>query len=53
MLLGRILTSDSAHSWRLYSAAVLTDQITSTMIQSRDPDTEPTTLEPVLVVSYK
>ena len=28
---GRVPTCDSAHSWRIYSAAPLGDQVTSTM----------------------
>ena len=43
---GQVLTCDSAHSWRLYSAVPLGDQATSTMkcypTQSHYPDTEPT-----------
>ena len=41
---GRVQTCDSAHSWQLYSAALLRDQATSTMTwyptQSHYPDTQ-------------
>ena len=47
-------TSDSAHSWWLYSAAPLWNQTTSTMnwypTQSHCPDTEPTSPCPILTM---
>ena len=49
-----ILTSDSAHSWWLYSAAPLENQATRTMTQyptqSHYPDTEPTSPCPILLM---
>ena len=51
---GRVLTSDSAHSWQLYSAAPLWNQATSTMIryptQLHYPDTEPSSPCPWLIL---
>ena len=45
---GQVPTGDSAHSWWLYSAALLRHQATSTLTwyptQSYNPDTEPTSL---------
>ena len=47
-------TSDSAHSWRLHSAAPLGNQTASTMtrypIQSHYPDTWQTSLFPILLM---
>ena len=45
VILGQVMTCASVHSWRLYSAAPLGDQATSTMTwyptQPQYPDTEP------------
>ena len=50
----RVSNCDIVHSWRLCSAARLRDQATSTMtwypIQSYNPDTEPTSHCPILVM---
>ena len=49
-----VLTCDSVHLWRLYSAALLEHQATSTMTcyltQSHYPDTELTSPCPILII---
>ena len=49
---GWILTCGNAHSWRLYNAAPLRDQTTSTWypIQSHYPDIGPTSACPILLM---
>ena len=51
---GWVLTCDNPHSWRLYSAASLGNQATSTMTcyptQSHYADTEPTSPCPILIM---
>ena len=54
VILGRVLTCDSPHSWWLYYAAPLGDHATSTMswytTQSHYPDTEPRSPCPILII---
>ena len=51
---GGVLTSDSAYSWQIYSAASLGQQVTSTMTyyltQLHYPDTEPSSPCPFLIM---
>ena len=53
VILGWVFTCDSVHSWQLYSAVPLGDQVASTWpntILSHYPDTEPTSPCPILIM---
>ena len=51
VILGRVWTCDSAHSWWLYNTAPLGNQATSTMTtQAHYPDTRPTSPCPIIIM---